>query len=98
MAAEELADEEARRRWGDEKGMLVFTFVKPDDPVAAVDIFLDPPFADFQAAYDRAVLVDLEGTAVRVAHVDDLIATKTGTGRAKDADDIAALRALNDEE
>jgi hypothetical protein len=35
---------------------------------------------------------------VSIASIEDLVAMKTGTGRAKDASDIAALRALQAQE
>ena len=48
----------------------------------------------FDAAYGRRIEKEIAGVRVPVASVEDLITMKTGTGRQKDASDIAALRAI----
>jgi hypothetical protein len=50
-----------------------------------------PAYRDLRA---RALVVDLDGLAVAIAGLDDLIAMKRASGRAADARDIAALTAL----
>lgn len=40
---------------------------------------------------------DLDGTAVRVASLDDVIRSKEAAGRAKDREHLVFLRALRDE-
>jgi hypothetical protein len=47
-----------------------------------------PPYADLRA---RALVLDLDGVAVAVAGIDDLISMKRASGRAVDERDIAAL-------
>jgi hypothetical protein len=44
----------------------------------------------------RRVVVDVEGRRILIAAIADIIAMKSGTGRAKDQDDIAMLRRLGE--
>jgi len=50
---------------------------------------MGPDAADATIAF-----VVVAGVTVPIASIEDLITMKSGTGRAKDASDIAALRAL----
>ena len=43
MNAEDFADERIRAGWIRDKGMQVFSFFKPDDPLLSVDVFVDHP-------------------------------------------------------
>ena len=51
----------------------------------------------FHAVRNRSVVFDLGEHAVRVAHIDDLIAMKEAAGRPHDLQDAANLRWLKDE-
>jgi hypothetical protein len=88
-----FADPTTRASWVREKGMRVFTFIDPKNPMILVDCFAEDviPFADL---WERSVTMALASTGVRVASVDDLIALKRIAGRAQDAADIAALEAI----
>jgi hypothetical protein len=50
-----------------------------------------PPYGDLRA---RALVIDLDGVALAIAGLDDLIAMKRASGRVVDERDIAALTAL----
>jgi hypothetical protein len=93
----DLADEAKVRNWIVDKRMLAFALrpPAPSDPV--VDLLVQTPMP-FEAAYARRVEKTVAGVAVSIASIEDLVAMKTGTGRAKDASDIAALRALQAQE
>jgi len=56
--------------------------------------------AAVQSSFERLVrpFAIATGVTVPVASIEDLITMKSGTGRAKDASDIAALRALRTQE
>lgn len=56
-----------------------------------------PGIDSFDGLWNRAVSVELFGTQVRVACVEDLIQMKENTGRARDRYDIDVLRALRDD-
>ena len=62
-----------------------------DDP--AVDIFLVALAVKYEQAVGRSVVVDVEGVAVPLIGLDDLIATKR-TGRPLDLADIDALEEI----
>lgn len=52
-----------------------------------------PPYGDLR---DRAIEVEVRGTPVRIASLDDLIAMKRAAGRPSDLRDIADLTATDD--
>lgn len=52
-----------------------------------------PAYADLRS---RALVVELNGIALAIAGLDDLIAMKRATGRPADIRDIAALTAIDD--
>jgi predicted nucleotidyltransferase len=54
-----------------------------------------PPFAALNA---RASEVDIDGLAVKVCSLDDLLAMKRASDRARDRDDLEALEAARDPE
>ncbi|MDR9437539.1 MAG: nucleotidyl transferase AbiEii/AbiGii toxin family protein [Thiohalophilus sp.] len=91
----QFADETIRESWINEKNMMVFSFYHPDNPMMAVDIFVREPFP-FQGMKERAVLMDIGGESVPVCAINDLIAMKSNTGRAKDEEDIKYLQGLLD--
>jgi predicted nucleotidyltransferase len=51
-----------------------------------------PPYEDLRA---RAVEVEVRGTPIRIASLDDLIAMKRASGRPQDIRDIAELTSLD---
>jgi hypothetical protein len=53
-----------------------------------------PPYEDLR---ERAVVVEVRGTPIRIASLDDLIAMKRASGRPKDLRDIAELAGLEEE-
>jgi hypothetical protein len=95
VAIDDLADAAKVRDWIENKHMLAFG-LRPQNPVEpTVDILVKPPL-DFEAAYARRVVAEVDGQAIAIAAVADLIVMKTGTGRAKDQDDIAMLKRLEE--
>jgi predicted nucleotidyltransferase len=58
-----------------------------------VDLFVSEPL-DFDAAYARAVHVQLASTVATVVCIEDLLALKKAAGRPVDLADIEALQAL----
>ncbi len=63
----------------------------------SLDLLGEAPGAGpFEELWERAVVVEIDGSSVRVASVDDLIAMKTAAGRPKDKDHVLELRALRE--
>jgi hypothetical protein len=91
-----FADAEARRTWIEDKGMTVFGLWSDRFPGLEVDLFASEPL-DFEAAYARAVRVQLSSTVATVVALEDLVALKKAAGRPVDLADIEALRMLAEE-
>ena len=93
---EEFADPQMRRRWREEKGMMVFSLSSPEHPLTELDLFLEAPF-DFDAAYARAVAQEADASG-RITFVgrEDLLALKRAAGRPQDLLDVQALESLRD--
>src|SRR5947208_6720381 len=75
-----FADAEARRAWVEDKGMTVFGLWSDRFPGLEVDLFASEPL-DFDAAYARAVRVQLSSTFGMVVALEDLVALKKTAGR-----------------
>jgi hypothetical protein len=58
-----------------------------------VDLFVESPI-DFAALWERAEVLPLDATNVRVACIADLVALKRLAGRPHDLADIEALEAI----
>jgi Nucleotidyl transferase AbiEii toxin, Type IV TA system len=58
-----------------------------------LDLLVDPPGSPGYAALRRrADVIELEGVAVRIASLEDLLAMKTAAGRPQDQLDVESLR------
>ena len=85
-----FADAAVRTRWIEEKGMQVFSFFHPKLSGMSIDLFARHPIP-FELLWSRSVLMDLNGTPVRVCSIDDLIELKRLSARGKDLVDIEQL-------
>ncbi|MBK7899208.1 MAG: nucleotidyl transferase AbiEii/AbiGii toxin family protein [Azonexus sp.] len=91
-----LKDPAMRRQWAEEKRMIALGLQNRSARVPLmVDVLIAPPI-DLPAALARAKLADLNGVPLRVASIEDMIALKSGTGRAQDESDINHLEQLRD--
>jgi predicted nucleotidyltransferase len=88
-----FADPAARRRWADEKQMLVFTMLDPKNPGFVVDLFVESPM-DFDEFHQRAKDAVIDGRTVRICAIEDLIAMKEKAGRPQDLADVRTLRRI----
>lgn len=91
----QFTDKVIRESWINDKNMLVFSFFDPGNPLMILDVFVREPFP-FKEMQQRAVSMDIGGINVPVCAIQDLIAMKSGTGRAKDEEDIKYLQGLLD--
>jgi hypothetical protein len=89
----EFADPGIRSGWIRERGLRVFSFVDPRNPMRLVDLFAENPLV-FDEVWRNAEVVESGATRIRVAAIPDLIALKRLAGRPQDALDIAALEEI----
>jgi hypothetical protein len=90
---ESLADPEERRRWRDEKNMIVLSFRSRSHPAVPVDVFIEEPLP-FEQAWSRRKRVGTEDgkLEISVASIRDMIAMKEKAGRLQDRSDLEILR------
>lgn len=76
------------------KSGLNFTLITD---IGSLDILGEAPGVDsFEALWERAVVMNMEGLSVRVASIDDLIAMKKAANRPKDQHHLQELLELRE--
>ena len=91
VAPMDFANADARRRWVEEKGMMVFQMRSEEMQETCIDLFIEEPF-DFASEYAAAPRLELVvGQQVPVVTYETLIAMKRRAGRVRDLDDIKNL-------
>lgn len=90
-----LADEAVRRRWAEEKGLVVFPFWHPESPFADVGVLLSLP-VPFEELWETRVTKRLAGVTVLVASITHLKVLKRAVGRTQDLADIDALERVEE--
>jgi hypothetical protein len=93
VQAEDFLDSANRDRWKREKGMEVFSFVDPAQPMTLVDIFIEEkiPFHEIEKDLVR---ISAKGITIPVVSARHLKRLKRAAGRPQDLADIEALEAL----
>lgn len=90
-----FADPDQRRKWVEEKGMVVLSFHSDRHRETPIDLFVTEPF-DFDREYERATVEHLsEDVPVRLVALETLLQMKRETGRLKDLADIEELDLLH---
>lgn len=90
---EDFVDARIRGGWIRDKGMRVFSFFMPDDPLVHVDVFAHHPI-DFDGLYARSETSIIDSCPVRIASIPDLIRLKQLADRQRDREDIAHLEEI----
>jgi len=93
VAMAELADPAKRKEWVEERNLVAFALHAQETGVPTVDVLLGVDLR-FEEAYRRRVVRDLDGIAIDVASIKDLIAMKGESGREQDRYDIEQLQKL----
>jgi len=93
----DFTDKAIRESWIEQKGMLVFSFYQPDNPLLIVDLFVREPIP-FKQLSQRAVQMDIGGEMVNVCDINDLIEMKRLAARPKDIEDIKYLSEIQNNE
>lgn len=89
----QFADPLQRTKWLEEKGMQVFSMVRPDSPGLSVDLFARHPIP-FDDLWTRSTLARLGAVTVRICSLADLIELKRIAGRPRDLADIEQLEKI----
>lgn len=90
----QFADPENRRRWHEEKGMLVLNLFSDQHRRTPIDVFISEPF-DFDAENKKALLMPIdELTSIPVISLPALLKMKEQAARPKDLVDIEYLEKL----
>ena len=89
----DLANEETRNSWIEQKGMKAFNFYSDTLPIGEIDLVIESPtpYADLKT---RAVWIEIQGENVPVVSIQDLITLKLHAGRKKDLSDVEHLRLI----
>jgi hypothetical protein len=95
VPAEQLADPAKRKEWIEQKGMTVFSFHNPGNPMLSVDIFVRHPIP-FDQLLARAERMVIDDVPVYICSIADLIALKQQAGRPQDLQDIEKLRLIQE--
>ncbi len=90
VEALDFADAGKRREWVKEKGMRVFSLYQPENPLSAVDLFVETPI-DFEELYRKAELIPIGTAVVPVVAIPHLIQMKQAAGREQDRADLRVL-------
>ncbi len=93
VKAEGLLDPATRGQWKREKGMEVFSFVDPAQPMTLIDVFIEEklPFGEIMR---DLVQITAKGITIPVVSLSHLKRLKKAAGRPQDLADIETIEAL----
>lgn len=94
---ETLGQIDTLREWHTQRNLLAFALQTPGPAGVTLDVLLFPP-VDPQDICERALVLDVTGTPVKLASIEDLIALKASAGRPIDLSDIEHLKRLQQQE
>ena len=90
VPAIDFANVEIRKKWIQEKGMMVFSFFHPQNQFEIIDVFVDEP-KPFDELFTRRTSIRTYGIEIPVIGVEDLKDLKRAAGRDKDLFDLSQL-------
>jgi len=94
VTPEEFSIAENRRRWHEEKGMLVLNLFSDKHRRTPIDIFISEPF-DFDIEWEKSTSMSIDPeVSIPVISLDALLIMKKDAGRTKDLLDIEYLERL----
>lgn len=82
-----------REVWKRDKGMEVFSFVDPAQPMALIDVFIEEKIP-FREVLQEIVQMGAKGITIPVVSLRHLKKLKRSAGRPQDLADIEAIEAL----
>lgn len=97
VKAEDMLDPATRGKWKREKGMEVFSFVDPGQPMTLIDVFIEEKIP-FEEVMKDLMRVTAKGITIPVVSLAHLKRLKKEAGRPQDLADIEAIEALEQAE
>lgn len=97
VKAEDLLDPAVRERWKREKGMVVFSFIEPSQPMTLIDVFIEEKIP-FPEVMQEIVRMEARGITIPIISLRHLKRLKRSAGRPQDIADVEAIEALEAEE
>ena len=97
MKFEQFENPDVRESWWRDRNMRALNFANPNAPAESVDILIKNPM-DFDGAFERKTVFEINGVEVYVISRQDLLKLKQLSGREKDLADIETLRELYGED
>lgn len=97
VKADGLLNPATRAEWKQEKGMEVFSFVDPAQPMTLIDVFIEEKIP-FREVMEGIVPVIAKGITIPVVSLTHLKRLKKAAGRPQDLADIEAIEALEKSE
>ena len=91
VSAEQFTQANNRKKWKEEKNMVVFSFVNHNKPIYIVDVFIENPI-DFKKAYSNRRIDKVDDYEISVIPSEDLIFLKKLSNREQDRSDIESLK------
>ena len=88
-----LKNVELLLQWHAEHNLEAFALRTPDLAGVTVDVLLFPP-VEFSGMAQRAIVINVADTPIRVVAIDDLIALKQAVGRPIDISDVEHLQRI----
>ena len=92
----ELLDPTKRKEWEEKRNMKAFCYINLKDKTAGPVDFLIMSAYPFQDFFNRKKIIEIDGTPIYVAGIDDLIEMKKKAGRTKDLYVIKILEKIKE--
>ena len=89
----DFADRVKRESWIRDKGLKVFSLYAAKGFPIEIDLFVEEPLP-FTELASRATAIDIEGVAIKLIGIADLIQLKQAANRPKDIEDVRALQLI----
>lgn len=93
----EFLNADTRKKWRNEKNMVVFNFHHPKKPTEQIDVFTESPFS-FDELFKTREIEHLGDIEIPLISTEYLIKLKRASGRNQDLSDIELLEKLENEE
>lgn len=97
VKAEGLLNPATRAQWRQEKGMEVFSFVDPSQPMSLIDVFIEEKIP-FREVMKDLLPLTAKGITIPVISLPHLKTLKKTAGRPQDLADIEAIEEIEKSE